>query len=53
MNNEVIKPFPIKEGIAVDLKIHATECGANNYFRETNEIHFVVTGALNCLVRVK
>jgi hypothetical protein len=30
-----------------------TICGANNYFRATNEIHFVVTGAIDCLVRVR
>jgi hypothetical protein len=33
--------------------LYKTECGANNYYRENNTIHFVVTGAPNCLVRVK
>lgn len=27
-------------------------CGANNYFRETREVHFVVTGDADCIVRL-
>ena len=28
-------------------------CGAHNYIIDTNTIEFVITGASNCLVRVR
>jgi hypothetical protein len=45
----IIAPFA--ESKPVDLLTKTDVCGANNYFPNENEIHFVVRGS--CLVRVR
>ena len=35
-----------------DLSTKTSVCGANNYFYLNRTIHFVVTGALECLVTI-
>jgi hypothetical protein len=32
--------------------LDVTKCGSNKYFYKNNTIHFVITGDLNCQVRV-
>jgi len=51
--NVLKKPFIETLLRHVDLHDYTNVCGANNYFRENNTIHFVVTGDPGCLVRVR
>lgn len=46
MKGEVIDTFDIS--LEIDLMDHATTCGANNYYPDTREIHFVLTNDPEC-----
>lgn len=51
--DQMIRPFPIREGVAEDLTNHVDTCGANNFHFENGTIEFVVNGKDNCQVRVR
>jgi hypothetical protein len=51
--NIVVSPYIQTLYKHVDLHNYNTICGANNYFSENNTIHFVITAAPTCIVRVK
>lgn len=47
------KPYLVKNGESpVDLKTKTNVCGANNYFKDSREVHFVITGDPTCIVRL-
>ena len=49
--NTVIKPVSLLDN-AGENELDTTMCGSNKYFYFNNSVHFVVTGALDCMVRV-
>jgi len=49
----LVKPYPIRSGVAVDLTTKTDICGANTFFYENGTIEFVVNGINNCQVRVR
>jgi hypothetical protein len=49
----LVKPFPIRQGVAEDLRQHTEFCGANNFYYENGTIEFLVNGANKCQVRVR
>ena len=51
--DDIIKPFPIKDGAAENLSEHNQTCGANNYHYEKGIVEFVVNGKDSCQVRVR
>ena len=51
--NQLVRPFPIREGVPEDLSDHVGECGANNFHYENGTIEFVVNGKDSCQVRVR
>ena len=51
--DQIVKPFPIREGVPEDLTTHTSTCGANNFHFENGTIEFVVNGNNSCQVRVR
>lgn len=49
----IVKPYPIRSGVPVDLNTKTDICGANNFYYENGTIEFVVNGIANCQVRVR
>ncbi len=49
----VVKPFPLKNNVTVNLRDHSNQCGANNFYYGNGTIEFVVNGIANCQVRVR
>lgn len=51
VNEKAVDSFPFTA--RGHLPDHSTTCGANNYFREESNIHFVVTNKPDCQVQVR
>lgn len=49
----LVKPYPIRSGVPVDLRNKTSICGANNFYYQNGTIEFVVNGQSNCQVRVR
>lgn len=46
VNGTLIPPFPFQA--PEDLNLHATECGANNYFYTNSTVHWVMVNVPSC-----
>ncbi|CAK63318.1 unnamed protein product (macronuclear) [Paramecium tetraurelia] len=52
VNNKVVQPGLTTNNKHHDLMTMTNQCGANNYFFENRTIHFVLTGKLDCKIRI-
>ena len=52
-SDQLVKPYPLNEGVPVNLMDHVDKCGANTFHFENGTIEFVVNGKDDCQVRVR
>lgn len=52
-SDQLVKPYPLNEGVPVNLMDHVDKCGANTFHFQNGTIEFVVNGKDNCQVRVR